>query len=241
MKLTVCGSSSKGNSMILTYNDTSIILDAGINPMIVKKALNWNIKGIKFVIATHGHSDHSKYIQNYIDMGIKVYMPPNMSKMYKSSNAVALKERIQCTDGEFKIIPFSVPHDGTECYAYLIYVGEHRIAWLTDLEYCPYVFKKQKLTDIFCECNYQKEKIDTQSANYIHKIKGHMSDTTALEFVRVNANEFLSNVILLHMNKDNCNAAEVIAKMKNAVNGANVDVAEQGKSWILRKGDECPF
>lgn len=29
--------------------------------------------------------------------------------------------------------------------------------------------------------------------------------------------------------------------MKNAVNGANVDVAEQGKSWILRKGDECPF
>ena len=63
MKLTVCGSSSKGNTMILTYNDTSIILDAGINPKIVKKALNWNVRNIGFVIVTHEHLDHSKYIQ----------------------------------------------------------------------------------------------------------------------------------------------------------------------------------
>lgn len=241
MKLTVCGSSSRGNTMILTYNDTSIILDAGINPKIVKKALNWNVRNIGFVIVTHEHLDHSKYIQYYLDMGIKVYMPKSISTKYKNINVVAVEERKQYEKGYFKIIPFGVPHDGVECYAYLIYVGEHRIAWLTDLEYCPYVFKKQRLTDIFCECNYQKEKVDTHSANYSHKVRGHMSDTTALEFVKVNANECLGNVILLHMNKETCNADEVIEKMKKVAKNANVDVAEPGKEWLLWNPNECPF
>ena len=241
MKLTVCGSSSKGNTMILTCNDISIILDAGINPKIVKKALNWNIRNIGFVIVTHEHSDHSKYIQYYLDMGIKVYMPKSMSAKYKSTNVVVVEERKQYANGRFKIIPFAVPHDGVECYAYLIYAGGHRIAWLTDLEYCPYVFKKQKLTDIFCECNYQKERVDTQLANYSHKIRGHMSDSTALEFVKANVNECLGNVILLHMSKESCNSDEVIEKMKKVACGANVDVAEAGKSWDLKNPNECPF
>lgn len=241
VKLTVCGSSSKGNTMILAYNDISIILDAGINPIIVKKALNWNIRNVGFVVVTHEHSDHSKYIQHYLDMGIKVYMPRSMSAKYKSTNIVAVEERKQYVNGYFKIIPFAVPHDDVECYAYLIYVGGHRIAWLTDLEYCPYVFKKQKLTDIFCECNYQKEKVDTQLANYKHKIRGHMRDTTALEFVRVNANECLNNVILLHMNKESCDVNEVIEKMQKVAQNANVDVAEPYKTWILDKTDIVPF
>ena len=241
MKLTVCGSSSKGNTMILTHNDTSIILDAGINPKAVKKALNWNVMNIGFAIVTHGHLDHSKYIQYYLDMGIKVYMPKSMSAKYKGTNVISVEERKQYANGYFKIIPFAVPHDDVECYAYLIYAGEHRIAWLTDLEYCPYIFKKQKLTDIFCECNYQKGKVDTQSANYNHKIRGHMSDTTVLEFVKVNTSECLSNVILLHMNKENCDANEVIEKMKKVAKNANVDVAVAGKSWYLKNPSECPF
>ena len=29
--------------------------------------------------------------------------------------------------------------------------------------------------------------------------------------------------------------------MKKVACGANVDVAERNKEWVLRKGDECPF
>jgi hypothetical protein len=46
---------------------------------------------------------------------------------------------------------------------------------------------------------------------------------------------------MCHLSSENADKDSFIAKMKNSVNGANVDVAEQGKSWILRKGDECPF
>ena len=68
-----------------------------------------------------------------------------------------------------------------------------------------------------------------------------MSDTTALEFVKVNVNECLGNVILLHMNKETCNADEVIEKMKKVACGANVDVAERNKEWLLANPNECPF
>ena len=68
-----------------------------------------------------------------------------------------------------------------------------------------------------------------------------MSDTTALEFAKVNASECLGNVILLHMNRESCNADEVIEKMKKAVPNVNVCVAEPGMELELRNPGECPF
>ena len=64
---------------------------------------------------------------------------------------------------------------------------------------------------------------------------------TACDFVKANDSDSLQNVIMCHLSSENADKDSFIAKMKNAVNGANVDVAEQGKSWILRKGDEPPF
>ena len=37
------------------------------------------------------------------------------------------------------------------------------------------------------------------------------------------------------------NSDGFIEKMKKVAYGANVDVAEQGKSWILQNPNSCPF
>lgn len=55
MRLKICGSGSSGNTMILTENTKSIILDAGIKQSIVKRALNYDILSIQFVVVTHQH------------------------------------------------------------------------------------------------------------------------------------------------------------------------------------------
>lgn len=55
MNLKICGSGSSGNTMILTENCKSIILDAGIKTSIVKRALNYDISSIQFVVITHHH------------------------------------------------------------------------------------------------------------------------------------------------------------------------------------------
>lgn len=46
---------------------------------------------------------------------------------------------------------------------------------------------------------------------------------------------------MCHLSSENSDRDSFIEKMKNAVKGANVDVAEADKEWVLRKGDECPF
>jgi hypothetical protein len=46
---------------------------------------------------------------------------------------------------------------------------------------------------------------------------------------------------MCHLSSENADKDSFIEKMKNAVNGANVGVAEQGKSWILNNPSKCPF
>lgn len=41
--------------MILTHNSKSIILDTGIKTADVKRALNYDVSSIQFVVVTHSH------------------------------------------------------------------------------------------------------------------------------------------------------------------------------------------
>ena len=46
---------------------------------------------------------------------------------------------------------------------------------------------------------------------------------------------------MCHLSSENADRDSFIEKMKKVAYGANVDVAERNKEWVLRKGDECPF
>ena len=167
-------------------------------------------------------------------MGITVYMPLEMKKKYPQSNAVGLKERVKIEDGEFSITPFYVPHNRTPNYAYLINCGKHRIAWLTDLEYCPYILKSQKLTEIFCECNYQSDLIDRELPQYIHKLRGHMSLDSCKSFVAANKTNALRTVILCHMGAETTIAEECLAEVqKVAGEGVKCVCAAEGETVEL--------
>lgn len=166
-------------------------------------------------------------------------MPPEMKEKYPQSNAVGLKERVKVKNGDFSITPFYVPHNETPNYAYLINCGEHRIAWLTDLEYCPYVLKSQRLTEIFCECNYQQELVSRDLANYEHKIRGHCSLETCKSFIAANKTNALRTVILCHMGAETTIADECLTEVqKVAGEGVKCVCAEAGGTIKL---SQYPF
>ncbi len=174
-------------------------------------------------------------------MGITVYMPPEMKENHAQSNAVGLKERAKVKNGEFSITPFYVPHNGTPNYAYLINCGEHRIAWLTDLEYCPYILKNQKLTEIFCECNYQSNLVDRELPQYIHKLRGHMSLDSCKSFIAANKTNALRTVLLLHMGTETADPDICIAEVRKVVNeDVNALAAHKGLEVELKES-RCPF
>lgn len=166
-------------------------------------------------------------------------MPLEMKENHAQSNAVGLKERVKVENEEFSIIPFYVPHNGTPNYAYLINCGEHRIAWLTDLEYCPYILKNQKLTEIFCECNYQKNLVDRELPQYVHKLRGHMSLDGCKSFIEANKTPALRTVILCHMGAETIIADECLAEVQNvAGEGVKCVCAAAGEAVEL---SQYPF
>lgn len=242
MRLKCLGSSSAGNCYLLTSDSgETLILDCGIPIKEIKKGLDWNVKDVVGVLCTHKHLDHSKSVEDFEAMGIPIFAP-YLGDSCKSINM-----------GEFTVKPFDLTTidgnwthtnaDGTPCpiYGFLITHKEMgRMLYITDCELIKWKFKD--INHILLGVNYDKDLIDrdnTGKAN--HVLRGHLSIDTACDFVKANHSDSLQNVIMCHLSSENADKDSFIAKMKNAVNGANVDVTEQGKSWILRKGDECPF
>lgn len=247
MKLKCISTGSIGNCYTLTSESGEVlILDCGIPIKEIKKGLNWNVKDVVGVLCTHKHLDHSKSVLELCKAGFHTVVPYLISSGKSETFGCRMKK------SNFKIDTFALTTidgnwthtnaDGTPCpiYGFLITHPEMgRMLYITDCEVIKWRFKD--INHILLGVNYDKDLVDTDNPKANHVFRGHLSIDTACDFVKANDSDSLQNVIMCHLSSENADRDSFIEKMKNAVNGANVDVAEQGKSWILRKGDEPPF
>lgn len=222
-------SGSSGNCYLLENDNEILILDCGIPIKAIKQGLNWDISKVVGVLVSHGHSDHCKAINDLKDMGIPIYKPYD--------ETIACPMRI--TYGNFTVQAFKLPHNGTPNYGFLITVDNQKILYMTDFEYCQYVFKKQKVNHILIECNYIPRLVDRDIPNYEHKLRGHCSLPTCLDFIKSNKTDSLKTVILCHLSAENADAEEMTAEVQKVAK-CPVYVAERGL-LIELKGDEPPF
>ena len=241
MLLRTIATGSSGNSYVLISNTGEILLlDLGVSEKTIKKGIDWKISNVVGTVISHGHKDHSLSVEDFKSMGIPIFAP-YLGDSCKSMNM-----------GGFTVKPFDLTTidgswthtnaDGTPCpiFGFLITHPEMgKMLYITDCEVIKWKFKS--INHILLGVNYDKDLVDTDNPKANHVFRGHLSIDTACDFVKDNDSDSLQNVIMCHLSSENADKDSFIAKMKNAVNGANVDVAEQGKSWILRKGDECPF
>lgn len=241
MKLKCIATGSAGNCYLLTSGSgETLILDCGIPIKEIKKGLNWNIKDVVGVLCTHKHLDHSKSLNDFNSMGISVFAPYIIEKPMKIGNGYF---RVQAFD--LTTLDGSWTHtnaDGTPCpiYGFLITHKEMgRMLYITDCELIKWKFKD--INHILLGVNYDKDLIDTDNPKANHVFRGHLSIDTACDFVKANHSDSLQNVIMCHLSEENADNDNFIEQMKKVACGANVGVAEAGKEWILRKGDECPF
>lgn len=185
--------------------------------------------------------DHSKSLNDFKSMGIPI-LAPYLGDSCKSMNI-----------GEFTVKPFDLTTidgnwthtdaNGTPCpiFGFLITHKEMgRLLYITDCEVIKWRFKD--IDHILLGVNYDKDMVDRSNpAKNNHVFRGHLEIGTACDFVKANYSDSLQNVIMCHLSSENADSDSFIGRMKKVAYGANVDVAEAGKEWILRKGDECPF
>lgn len=231
MRLKVLSSGSQGNCYLLESNGDTLILDCGIPIREIKVGLDFDISKVVGVCVTHGHQDHAKSVKDFERMGIPVFKP------YDETVACPLRIRY----GAFYIQAFKLPHNGTPNYGFLITVDGQKLLYLTDFEYCPYTFVKQKVSHFLIECNYMSELVNRDLPQYEHKIKGHCSLKTCVDFIKANATDALQTVLLLHMGAETLDCDVAVAEVKKVVgNGVYVDYARKGLCVEL-KDNRCPF
>ena len=242
MKLKCIATGSSGNCYLLQADSgETLILDCGIPIKEIKKGLNWNIKDVVGVLCTHRHLDHSKSLNDFKAMGIPICKPYEallMNQFLANSYFTARTFDLTTVDGRWT----HTDANGEPCpiYGFLITHKEMgRMLYITDCEVIKWKFKD--INHILLGVNYDKDLVDTDNPKANHVFKGHLSIDTACDFVKANDSDSLQNVIMCHLSSENSDKDSFIEKMKNAVNMANVYVAEQGKSWILNNPSKCPF
>lgn len=243
MKLKCIATGSTGNCYTLTSDSgETLILDCGISIKEIKKGLNWNIRNVVGCIVSHVHSDHSKSVKDFEAMGIPVCKPYEallMNQFLANSYFAVRTFDLTTVDGRWT----HTNADGSECpcYGFLITHPEMgKMLYITDTELIKWRFKD--INHILLGVNYDKDLIDRDNIGKTnHVFRGHLSIDTACDFVKANYSDGLQNVIMCHLSSENSDSDSFIEKMKKVACGANVDVAERNKEWLLANPNECPF
>ena len=241
--LKCAGSNSEGNCYSLTDSSGQVLLiEAGVPRGKVCRLINWNITNVVGCVVTHHHLDHVASAPKLKMMGVEVFSPFELDE-----------HRREVVFGNYRIKSFPLTNsmerfvhtngDGTECpvYGFLIEHDEMgKMVYLTDCEFCKWRFTKLRLNHMLIGVNYQEKYAPISDAKKAHVISGHMSESTAIDFIKANQTSDLQNIILGHLSEFSCNAEELVANVKKvAETGVSIHVATPKLELELRK--DCPF
>lgn len=216
MKLITVGTGSKGNCYLLKRdNDRYIALDCGMPWKKVMVATSFRPSDIDLALVTHIHSDHARYIGDFVANGIETVTTSN-------------KARKILRKGEVDIVPFEVPHD-VLCYGYLIRVDGRTIVYMTDFGYCRYTFKSWNVDTFVIACNHD-ENPDADEAKYAHVVMGHSSLSTVKGILEANKSESMKNVILVHYSQNADVEAMAEEIQKTVGDKVRVAIARNGEA-----------
>ncbi len=235
MKLRCLGSGSSGNCYLLEASDGILIIEAGICPQEIKKALRFNLRGVQGCLISHSHQDHSKYLRDILGAGIRVLALKDVFDAHEIRNRVFCKE-IQPKHGYivggFKVYALSVAHD-VPCLGFVI---EHRemgkLLFVTDTMMLEY--RIPKLNHIMIEANYSDDILDYNIENGItpagmrdRLLHSHMELETVKDILRVNDLSGVNEIILIHLSGNNSNP-ELFRKEIGGISGKPTHVARRG-------------
>lgn len=235
MKLEVLASGSKGNCYLLHTSCGIIILEAGVPWKTVIKALDFDITNVLCCCVTHEHMDHAKYVKEYIENGV-----PKVLMTDGTKEALGLINRNVISSGTIKssvcisVRIFSTQHDAVEPCGFYIedVMKDEKLVFATDTYYVKYHFSY--VNYILVECNYAEDILqDNIEKGYVSESRvkrlreSHFELSNVKEFVKANDNANLSNIVLLHLSKQNSDPMRFKDEI-GRITLAQVDVAQKG-------------
>ena len=183
MKFTVLGSGSTGNAVLISSENTNVLVDAGLSAREIVRRLalvGIDCEDLDGVLITHEHSDHAGGLRVLMrSLGCPVYISKCTEDAYygtrkgvqngeseSNKRKEALKEKcveIQSTHefriGDIDFEPFTVPHDAADNFGFVAKKDGVKVATLMDFG-CITDLIKEKLRGcdaIVIESNHSRD------------------------------------------------------------------------------------
>ena len=226
--ITVLGSGSSGNSVLISRGNNGVLIDAGFSRKEILSRLNTlgiSADLIKAILITHEHTDHVKgarVLADYLD--IPTYATYDTAQYLMDKNCIGKKKVIFDAGSPFNLIdfdiqPFRISHDAIDPVGFIITSNGIRIGFAMDLGHLDRLTKcRLKGCDaIVLECNHDIKLLQTSNRplRLIRRIAGnfgHLSNDTTISSLHellTNSTRFL---FLGHISSE-CNRLDIVEEM----------------------------
>ncbi len=236
-------SGSSGNAAYLGTDEGALLIDCGLSCKQVLQAMaaaKLDPAGLKAVLVTHEHSDHTKGVGVMArKLGLTVCATEGTwAGMEQTVGAIPLQQRMRIDPGSsfffggMEIASFPIPHDANEPVGYRFYLPDTSIAIATDLGYfAPEVRSAVEGAElVLLESNHDPELL-RQNPHYPARLKnrilgkkGHLSNESgaqaAVELVRTGT----KHLLLGHLSSENNDPDLAYRTTHSALTGAGAAV-----------------
>src|ERR687884_129042 len=230
MRLTVLGSGSTGNSVLLCAGRTRVLVDAGLSAKETVRRLalvGEDAARLDGVVITHEHSDHAGGLRVLLkSLSCPVYVSGATRDAYirekarsddePRKRAEVLRDRtVEISSsqdfqiGEIDFHPFTVPHDAADNFGFVAAYDGVRVATLMDFG-CVTTLVAERLkacAAIVIESNHSRDMLKACDV-YPWELKqrilsrtGHLSNEDVADWLRQGFDGAARHIVLAHLSQ----------------------------------------
>ncbi len=232
-------SGSKGNSLFVSCNKSSILIDAGLSGVEIERRLgllNIDPESLTAIIITHEHSDHIKgagiLSRRY---KLPLYITPKTYGACHSLGKIDHLHFFECgtpfSIDSIQVNPFSISHDAEDPAGLTLEYKNHKIGIATDLGIVTNLVKEhlKDSTLLYLESNHDIEMLinGPYPWHLKQRIKGrtgHLSNSDARILVSELKSEHLKHVILAHLSEENNCPQKAAREVSEGLNSSRIDL-----------------
>lgn len=223
IRFSVLASSSKGNATVISGGDTSLLVDAGISALRIRRGLEecgLRVSQLAGLCLTHEHRDHVNGLgvltkKDPLPIYCSRYMLKDLRDMAPRSPLTSIEPGQAVQIGSISVTAFCASHDAIDPIGFLFECDGTRLGYITDTGRIMREMREvlQGVDALYLESNYDPDMLRRSGRPYalIERIAGqwgHLSNEQASDFVRDIAHPGLQQIVLGHLSED-CNTPDL--------------------------------
>jgi phosphoribosyl 1,2-cyclic phosphodiesterase len=231
MKLTVLGSGSTGNAVLIVAGETRVLVDAGLSAKEIARRLalvGEDVRRLDGVLVTHEHGDHAGGLRVLLgSVDCPVYISAQTCDAYISERenvtndeprkrTAALSDRVEQIEsskdfriGEIDFHPFTIPHDAVDNFGFTATHQGVKIATVMDFGHITTLITEQLrgCAAILIESNHSRDMLKACDS-YPWELKqrilsrlGHLSNEDIADWLRDGFDGIADHIVLTHLSQ----------------------------------------